>query len=59
MGHGCLNQQNAFPLYQPAGGIHSLQHQPGRCPVLNESAPKARMPEPLPMPTCPPGLEDL
>ncbi|KAF3827201.1 hypothetical protein GH733_002687, partial [Mirounga leonina] len=58
-GYYSLRQLSTFPSYQPTGGTHPIQYLPGRCPVLNQSAPTAWMPEPIPVPNCPSDTDDF
>uniref|UniRef100_A0A8C0QFW9 Phospholipid scramblase n=1 Tax=Canis lupus familiaris TaxID=9615 RepID=A0A8C0QFW9_CANLF len=52
-------QPHNLPLYQPAGGTHPIQYQPGKYPMPNQPVPVTWMPAPGHMPNCPPGLEYL
>ncbi|KAM9604823.1 phospholipid scramblase 4 isoform 1-T7 [Trichechus inunguis] len=59
MGYYSPQQPSTFPLYQPSGGIQTIQYQPGKYPLPNQCAPITWMPAPTPRPDCPPGLEYL
>ncbi|XP_055485919.1 phospholipid scramblase 4 isoform X1 [Psammomys obesus] len=58
VGYYVPQQPGIIPLYQPTGGTHAIQYQPGKYP-MTQHAPVMWMPGPAPIPSCPPGLEYL
>uniref|UniRef100_A0A2I2U8G7 Phospholipid scramblase n=3 Tax=Felidae TaxID=9681 RepID=A0A2I2U8G7_FELCA len=59
MGYNSPQQPGTFFSYQPAGGAHPIQYQPGKYHMSNQPVSVTWMPGPPPIPNCPPGLEYL